>query len=300
MFYSSRSCEVNLIMKELDILNRLKDDFVGLVHPMYPFPAPYIGSGEIKAIILGADPTRILNNSPQPFRMVFELDNEMSPYWRGIGKNIELVDDLSMDNVYVQNLCRNYFTKETAKNQHWVRIAREYWIKQLNDELDSRFNPAIPVLITTEFILNACLVKVRKVKARDIYGECLSFPWKDNLFGRELLALYRHPAYSLQHWNEYSQFLSKRIKYLGSLKPFDALKIIAKRVDGAYLVRVDDENGFMVNDKQKVVSPIMMYDSFLARGYWLEANDNPDFDLKRLYVEAMKVTKDSWFDSYAS
>lgn len=287
-------------MKELDILNRLKNDFVDLVHPMYPFPAPYIGSGEIKAIILGADPTRIVNNSPQPFRMVFELDNEMSPYWRGIGKNIELLDSLSMDNVYVQNLCRNYFTKETAKNQHWVRIAREYWIKHLNDELDSRFSPTIPILITTEFILHACLVKAKKVKARDIYSECLSFPWNDNLFGRELLALYRHPAYSLQRWNEYSRFLSKRIKHLSSSKPFDALKIIAKRKDGAYLAIIDDENGFMINDKGKAISPIMMYDSFLVGGYWEETNDKPGFDLKKLFAEALKVTKDSLFDTYVS
>ncbi len=42
--------------------------------------------------------------------MVFELDNDKSPYFRSIMKNIDLADGLSMDNIYVQNLCRNYFT----------------------------------------------------------------------------------------------------------------------------------------------------------------------------------------------
>ncbi len=203
-------------MKEKEILSQLVGLFPDIVHPTYPFPRPYIGSGEIKAIILGADPTRIVNGNPQPFNMVFELDNERSPYWRGIGKNIELLDGITMDNVYVQNMCRNYFTRETSQNKHWTSIARDCWVKVLNEELDRQFSPTIPVLITTEFILHACLANAPRFKARDIYSNCMSYSWKDNLFGREVLALYRHPAYSLNKWSEYARFLSNRISYLSS------------------------------------------------------------------------------------
>jgi hypothetical protein len=61
--------------------------------------------------------------------VVFELDNPKSPYWRGIGKNIRLIDGL---------------------------------------------------------------------------GE-------DNLLGRKLLALYRHPDYSLDQWKDYAGFLGGEI-----------------------------------------------------------------------------------------
>ena len=279
-------------MKEKETLNRLLNDFPELVHPRYPFPEPYIGSGEIKAIILGADPTRMVNGNPQPFNMVFELDNERSPYWRGIGKNIGLLDDLTMENVYVQNLCRNYFWKETSLNENWTNIARNYWISVLNEELDSQFPPTIPVLMTTEFILHACLANAPMHKARDIYNDSLSYSWKDNLFGREVLALYRHHAYSLDKWPAYARFLSDKISYLASSKPFDNLRVIARRVDGVFLVAIDNNDGFLISDDGKVVSPIMMYDSFLARGYYEEVHYNTDFDLIEAYKDAIKLTRD--------
>ncbi len=89
-------------MREQEILSQLVDDFPDFVSPRYPFPGPYIGSGEIKAIVLGADPTRIVGGNPQPFNMVFELDNERSPYWRGIGKNIALLEGVTRDDIIKQ------------------------------------------------------------------------------------------------------------------------------------------------------------------------------------------------------
>jgi len=266
--------------------------FPDLCTPKYPFPEPYIGSGEIKAIILGADPTRMVNGNPQPFNVVFELDNERSPYWRGIGKNIGLLDDLTMDNVYVQNLCRNYFWKETSQNENWTTIARNYWISVLNEELDRRFPPTIPVLMTTEFILQACLLNAPMHKAHEIYNDCLSYSWKDNLFGREVLALYRHHAYSLDKWSAYARFLSDKIGYLTSSKPFDSLRVIAKRTDDVFLVAIDNNDGFLISDDGKVISPVMMYDSFLARGYYEEVHYNTDFDLIEAYKDAIRLTRD--------
>ena len=141
-------------MTEQQILESLLSDYQDKVNPRYPFPEPYRGSGEIKAIILGADPTRIFKDQPQPqpFNMVFELDNDKSPYFRSIRKNIDMVDGLSLDNIYVQNLCRNYFAEETSKNKAWIEIAKKYWSGFLAKELDSMFATSVPVLITTEFI----------------------------------------------------------------------------------------------------------------------------------------------------
>ncbi len=202
-------------MNEQQILERLKTDYPHMVSDRFPFPKAYRGSGAIKAIILGADPTRIVNGQPQPFDMVFELDNEKSPYFRSIRKNIDLIEGLSMGEVYVQNLCRNYFTQETSKNKSWVDIARGYWADFLAEELNNMFEPSVPVLITTEFILKACLTKGKAEKASNLYEGCLTIPGKDNLLGREMIPFYRHYKYSLDQWGGYGMFLFERF---GSVK----------------------------------------------------------------------------------
>jgi hypothetical protein len=200
-----------IAMTEKQILETLLSDYPDKVHPRYPFPEPYKGSGEIKAIILGADPTRIVKDQPLPFNMVFELDNDKSPYFRSIRKNIDLLDGLSMENIYAQNLCRNYFNKETSANKAWVDIARNYWSGFLAKELDSMFTPSVPVLITTEFILKACIIKGKVIKANNIYSQCLCIAAEDNLFGREMIAFYRHYNYSIDRWPEYRKFVSGKI-----------------------------------------------------------------------------------------
>lgn len=199
-------------MAELQILQQLLKDHPDKVHDRYPFPEPFRGTGEIKAIVLGADPTRISKDeTSQPFEVVFELDNPKSPYWRGIGKNIRLIDGLGEDNLYVQNLCRNYFTKETSKNKEWELIARNYWIPFLRKELDELFPQSIPILITTQFILRACLISGRPMKPLSIYEGNKAIAPEENLFGRKLLALYRHHSYSLDHWKDYAGFLGGEI-----------------------------------------------------------------------------------------
>ncbi len=198
-------------MTEQQLLKSLLFDYPGLVHNRYPFPEPYKGIGEIKAIILGADPTRIVNDQPQPFNIVFELDNDKSPYFRNIQKNINLVEGLSMDNIYVQNLCRNYFTKETSDNKQWVDIARNYWSDYLAKELDSMFDPSVSVLVTTELLLKVCLKTGKARKAKDIYSQCLYIAGEDNLLGSDMFAFYRHYWYSLDRWPTYRDFVTRKI-----------------------------------------------------------------------------------------
>lgn len=147
---------------------------------------------------------------------VFGLDNpNNSPYWRDINNNLKQIG-LTLDNVYVENVCRNYFNRETSKNKIWEEVAKEYWIPVLKKELD-KFDEWIPVLMTTQFILWAALEdQARRIKAGTIYQECISIPAEDNLFKRKLYALYRHPYYSLKRpdWEKYKNFLTKQIKNL--------------------------------------------------------------------------------------
>jgi len=199
-------------MTERKILQKLIRDFPKLIADIYPFPKYFSGSGEIKAIILGADPTHIVTGQPQILNMVFELDNPKSPYWRSIARNMLQIPALNMENVYVQNVCRNYFTLETSKNKHWEELAREYWIPFLKNELDDMFDPHVPILMTTEFILNAALKDPKKkIPANELYTQCKTIAGDENLFGRELFGFYRHYVYSLDNWEKYSRLLNSNI-----------------------------------------------------------------------------------------
>lgn len=199
-------------MNEKEILKKLKIVFPDLINTSYPFPSPYIGKGKIKAIVLGADPTHIIDERPRILNTVFELDNTKSPYWRSIAKNIKEIPNLSIDNLYVQNVCRNYFEYETNKNKEWVNIARDYWAPFLKAELDNKFGKEIPVLMTTEFILHSLLTNpTKKLKAKDIYSNKLIISPQVNILGRELIAFYRHYKYSLNNWKIYCKFISSKI-----------------------------------------------------------------------------------------
>lgn len=128
--------------------------------------------GNIKAIILGADPTHLVENGLKRIEKVFGLEKaEKSPYWRGINKNLRHLG-LTLDNIYVQNVCRNYFIRETSENEKWEEIAINFWIPLLKEELDHRFESRIPILMTTQFILWAALENhSKKIKAKILYSE---------------------------------------------------------------------------------------------------------------------------------
>ena len=110
-----------------------------------PFTKPFNRNlVDVKAIVLGADPS---NPENKKLEYVFGLENESSPYFTPILKNLERLD-LSLKNIYVQNLCPNYFEDVTDENDAYIEIATKYWLSYLKNELDTLFKPEIPVLIT--------------------------------------------------------------------------------------------------------------------------------------------------------
>lgn len=203
-------------MSERDIFNKLKELYPDLIADKYPFPAPFMGSRPVKAIILGADPTHVVDGIPKTLHVVFGLDTAKSPYWSSMKNNLKCLSNLSMDEVYVQNVCRNYFSVETSQNKAWTTIAQEYWCGLLKTELDDLFSSKVPVLATTSFILDAITSPKNKLKAEDLYTHCRSIPAEENLLSREIIAFFRHPKYALQNWDSYRDFLDRRLKCTNS------------------------------------------------------------------------------------
>lgn len=215
----------------------------------------------IQAIVLGADPS---NNSGLSFETVFALstkdeelvrerfkgwnkykkifyyaDGAYIGYLGNIYENI-LALGLNKSNLYIQNLCRNYTTKETSKffsrgdsikniedielrkqriklemlNNRWVNLASE-WINSIKNEFNE-FDPQckIPVFITTEYLLLP-LIEIENIEyiknPEDYYNNNFIIPKERNLLGRTLVPLYRHDKYKLSKNIRYKDFIKNNI-----------------------------------------------------------------------------------------
>lgn len=197
-------------MTDKEIIQHLHSKFGDSIREIDTLPKAHKGS-ELKAILLGADPT---NNGLKKgdkqiiLKTVFGI-GEYDVFFRPQLANLKAIG-LSKEKLYIQNVCRNYFNKETSKNKQWSEVAK-IWLSFLKEELDG-IDPErkLPALVTSEVIMKV-LVSETIGKARDIYDNCLWY--KSEKLDREVFALYRHPAYSLLSKNniKYTDFLKEKI-----------------------------------------------------------------------------------------
>jgi hypothetical protein len=192
-------------------------------------PKPYCKNpGKVKAFVLGCDPTAFSKEERlKPvelrkhldFKTVFNLDfkpgfnlGRDKRYFAGVLSNLKEID-LSLENIYVQNLVSDYQKEESSKNRDWIRKAQGY-IKGLIEEFD-KIDPSrnTPVLLTSELLYKALLNDgIKKVPARDFYELKAEIPIPPdvNKLGRPLIPFYRHRAYALGDKHKaYSQQIIK-------------------------------------------------------------------------------------------
>lgn len=198
-----------MTIKELEKL------FPGKILP-FDYPKPYPNENpdtkKIKAIVLGCDPSNFSKKGgiTKELETVFGISGigKDGRYFSGILRNLKLLG-LSLDDIYVQNLCRNYFSRETAKNSDW-NAAAKHWAISLKKELDELKLPkSIPVFLTAKHLYEALLKEnTKKYKPQDIYENPLLIPinHNDNILERPLIPLYRGGtgnAYGLDKWENY-------------------------------------------------------------------------------------------------
>ena len=196
-------------------------------------PKPYCKNpGKVKAFVLGCDPTAFLKEERlKPvelrnhidFKTVFNLDfkpgfnlGRDKRYFAGVLSNLKEID-LSLEDIYVQNLVNDYQKEESSKNKNWIGIAQEY-IPGLIEEFE-KIDPSgkTPVLLTSELLYKALLNDGTKmVPARDFYELKTEIPIRpeSNKLGRPLIPFYRHRAYSLGNYKGYSSLI---ISFLNNL-----------------------------------------------------------------------------------
>lgn len=175
-------------------------------------PQAYLGSNNIKAILLGADPTNdgIKNNKGlKQLKYVFGINSEYEKYFFGPqSSNLKSIK-LSKEDLYIQNVCQNYFTEQTSKNKSWKAVA-QIWLPYLQKEL-AKLDNNIPVFVSAEKIMELFILDTPR--AEDIYNVILEPYFFSPLLKREIYPLYRHPKYMLtNNWFDYREYLINRIK----------------------------------------------------------------------------------------
>ncbi|MDA8972697.1 hypothetical protein N9H15_02380 [bacterium] len=198
-------------MTVTELVKHFPDKIVDL-----PYPKAYPGEGlnplAIKGIVLGCDPSNFSNKdgSTRELETVFGIEGKGKDkrYFTGILKNLSQVG-LTLENIYVQNLCRNYFTQVTSKNKQWNQAA-QLWAATLKKELeDLKIPKSVPVFLTSMELYRALLNSgVMDDKAEVLYKEAQllqPIASKDNLLGRPLFMLFRggNGKYSLEKWPAY-------------------------------------------------------------------------------------------------
>jgi hypothetical protein len=201
------------------MISNYDQELARLIQSLYPndyvhasfLPKPHHGSGPIKAIVIGADPTFFQDGINGTVDKVFGLEQPDSQFFRGVLTNLEQID-LSLDTIYVQNPVKNYFTTETSQNKIWSKCA-SLWLENLKRELDEKFDRSVPMFVTAEIILKVVVFReyLKGIKNPDIYHRNIIFSPKQNYFGRKVIPLFRHFNYQLSAWPDYADFIKEQL-----------------------------------------------------------------------------------------
>ncbi|MCH8034802.1 MAG: hypothetical protein IH950_13730 [Bacteroidetes bacterium] len=179
---------------EKEIIDELQTLFGNEVLDVTPFPKPYYKDiSNVNAIYLGCDPS---NQHSHNLPYAFALESNMKIFNNFLNthsSNLFQVD-LNWKSVYVQNLCQNYFRKETFKNLPIWKPATKLWIPRLKKELQI-FNIDIPVFLTSSYIYDLLVSsKWKKYKPKQFYT-CeieIPIPETENLLERPLIPFFRN------------------------------------------------------------------------------------------------------------
>ncbi|MDP2722542.1 MAG: hypothetical protein Q8O72_07290 [Bacteroidales bacterium] len=161
--------------------------------PVYSLPKAYCpgGTANVKGIYLGCDPS---NSHSESLPFVFAHESGLKVFSSFLKAHTEQLKQIGLgwEEVYTQNLCRNYFKNETSKNPIWAQVANEFWIKILKEEL-SQFDYKIPVLLTSAYLYHV-LVTGKKHKPIEYYQNTqpIPIPSELNKLNRPLIPLYRN------------------------------------------------------------------------------------------------------------
>jgi len=186
-----------------------------------PIPDVFVGTGEIKLIVLGQDPTVKDPGKRKEITVTLNLNkrgavrNYLTRVCIGLGLDLK-------QNVYATNLLKKFFKRPPTqiKECDIFEVFVPYWLPLLKEEL-ARF-PNIPILTLGQPLLRALVIDKSKGLVRKYWGYTrdwqenpllpFSFvPPQDNKLGRRFFPFPHQPALRKPF---YKATLSAYVEYL--------------------------------------------------------------------------------------
>lgn len=147
-----------LVQRSLRVRGRLKADpkLGKYIDEDLHIPMPFVGSGPIKLVIVGQDPTIGSKKGRHKITQVLMLDRggSLKSFLQDVCAQLGVKLE---DNVYATNVCKNFFT-DPPRNIKDVKVVKESggtWLPILRDEL--ALFPETPILTLGEPILEVLL-----------------------------------------------------------------------------------------------------------------------------------------------
>ena len=145
----------------------------------YPIPRPYKGSGDIKLVVLGQDPTVKDVKARVKIKTVLNLDSNGSvrSYLSGLSQKLGI--DLQK-HVYATNVYKNFFIAPPTqiKDIDIFQAFLNIWLSVLEEELAQYEN--IPVITLGEPILKSLVKSDAPIRLREYWG--YTPEWKTGKF----------------------------------------------------------------------------------------------------------------------
>lgn len=173
-------------------------------------PKPFcFNPKNIKAFVLGCDPTNISDNgNPAQLDFVFGITQDHR-YFKDILANLNQLG-LHLEDIYIQNLVPEYQEQETSKNRNWKTTAKRF-IQDREREFDLvDASCKKPVFITSKILYDVLLRPTEKIAdAKNLYDLRIPvpIPADANWLGRPLIPLFRHYKYQLKYYPQYIQHI---------------------------------------------------------------------------------------------
>jgi len=194
------------------------------VNSVLPTPKAFRGSGEIKLVILGQDPTVKNQKSLAKIKTVLNLDksgnlrNYLSEICKGLGLDLN-------KNVYATNYLKNFFVKPPTQfkdNDLFTKFA-ELWLPLLRKELAPFGN--IPVITLGQPVLSLVTQRGAPKHVRDYWGynnewksgKTLPFKFIDpenNLLNHNIFPFPHQPSIAKQFYR------SRLMKYVDFMRDY--------------------------------------------------------------------------------
>ena len=156
---------------EMVIDNMKRSEIGSFVDTSLDPPEPFRGSGKIKLLVVGQDPTVHNPKQRKELKVVLLLNQpgRLRTYLGNICKGLDI--DLD-ENIYATNLLKNFFTVPPdtirEKDPQFFRKAADHWIPLLKEEIEEFEN--VPILPLGEPVLNCLTKSPDRVLIRNYWG----------------------------------------------------------------------------------------------------------------------------------